>query len=183
MHERGYTAVGISEVCSHAGVNKGSFYHFFPSKQELALAVIDRFAERSEELTRETLEGDGPPIERLKAYFDHNYKFHKKMMKECGKVLGCPIGNLALEMSPQDPVLQQRLKKVFDRQAERYERLLAEAVGKGELPALDARSTAYAIIALHEGRIMLAKMNDDPELLRDLGDDVLRLIGAASLRT
>ena len=78
-------------------------------------------------------------------------------------------------------VLQKRLREAFDRQADRYERLLAEAVGRGDLPALDTRCAAYAIIALHEGRIMLAKMNDDPELLGGLGDEVLRLIGAPSL--
>ena len=40
-HTRSYADVGVSEICDHAGVQKGSFYHFFSSKRDLALAVID----------------------------------------------------------------------------------------------------------------------------------------------
>ena len=66
MHEKGYTAVGVGEVCSRAGVNKGSFYHFFPSKQDLALTVIDQFGKEASSVNvRMTVTGDfagGLPI-------------------------------------------------------------------------------------------------------------------------
>jgi TetR/AcrR family transcriptional repressor of nem operon len=144
MHERGFTAVGVSEVCAHAGVNKGSFYHFFPSKQELALAVIARYAEEADRMFEEMLDGDGPPLERLKVFFDRNYLHHKAMRDESGQCLGCPLGNLALEMSPQDPVLRERLRRVFEGyagvyargsrhvgQAERRPRAVARPGGRG----------------------------------------------------
>ena len=70
MHERGYTAVGVSEVCSQAGVKKGSFYHFFPSKLKLALAVIDRHSAGSQAALEELVSGEAPPLERLAAYVD-----------------------------------------------------------------------------------------------------------------
>ena len=38
---RSYRAVSVDDLCAHAGVNKGSFYHFFPAKRDLALAAID----------------------------------------------------------------------------------------------------------------------------------------------
>jgi len=47
MYIRGYTAVGVHEICTQAGVHKGSFYHFFPSKQALVLAVIDTYGEQT----------------------------------------------------------------------------------------------------------------------------------------
>ena len=46
-HSRSYADVGVNEICEHAGVRKGSFYHFFASKQDLALAVIDSFWSRA----------------------------------------------------------------------------------------------------------------------------------------
>jgi TetR/AcrR family transcriptional repressor of nem operon len=181
MHERGFTAVGVSEVCAHAGVNKGSFYHFFPSKQELALAVIARYAEEADRMFEEMLDGDGPPLERLKVFFDRNYLHHKAMRDESGQCLGCPLGNLALEMSPQDPVLRERLRRVFEGYAGVYEKLLSEALDRGDLPAIDTRRAAFSLLALQEGRVMLAKLNDDPELLRGLGDEALRLLGAEKI--
>ena len=44
IHDRGYAAVSVSDICSAAGLKKGSFYHFFPSKLELVLETIDQFA-------------------------------------------------------------------------------------------------------------------------------------------
>ena len=45
FHARGYADVGIKEICDNANIQKGSFYHFFSSKEDLALVVIDEFAE------------------------------------------------------------------------------------------------------------------------------------------
>jgi TetR/AcrR family transcriptional regulator, transcriptional repressor for nem operon len=184
MHERGFTAVGVSEVCDRAEVNKGSFYHFFPSKQELALAVIDRYGEATVRQLREMVEGEGPPLQRLQSFYDRNYTYHKELRDERGQCLGCPLGNLALEMSPQDPVLRKRLSQIFDSVATCYEKLLDEAVERGDIPRIDTRQAAYSLLALQEGRVMLAKLNDDPELLRSLGEEAFRLlrVGDASTR-
>lgn len=180
MHERGYTAVGVSEVCDAAGVKKGSFYHFFPSKVELALAVIDRHSMMSAAALDQLIDGAGPPLGRLARYADSIYESQAELQRGCGKVLGCPIGNLGLEMSTQEPALRERLRRVFDRNVEGFERILLEAVERGDLAALDARRGADSILALVEGSVMLAKMKNDPEVLRGLRHDVLRLIGAES---
>ena len=178
MHEKGYTAVGVGEVCSRAGVNKGSFYYFFPSKQELALAVIDEFDAASGDQLSRVLESDAPPLERLARFFEANYEFHRDSREACGKLLGCPIGNLALEMGSQDAVLRDRLRAVLDRQVERFEAVLVEAIERGDLPPQDARATAASLLALVEGTLLLAKARDDAEVLRDLGERAFRLIGA-----
>jgi TetR/AcrR family transcriptional repressor of nem operon len=164
MHEKGYTAVGVGEICSRAGVKKGSFYHFFPSKQELQLDSV--------------LGSDTPPLERLARFFESSYQAHRESRKACGKLLGCPIGNLALEMGSQDAVLRERLRAVFDSQVDRFSALIEEAIGRGDLPRQDPRSTAASVLALIEGTLMLAKVSDDVEVLRDLGERAFRLIGA-----
>lgn len=178
MHEKGYTAVGVGEVCSQAGVNKGSFYHFFPSKQDLALAVIDEFGAASAEQLSRALESDAPPLERLERFFDASYRAHSESRETCGKLLGCPIGNLALEMGSQDAVLREKLRDVLDGQIDRFAAVLQEAIDRGELPPQDARGTAASVLALIEGTLLLAKASDDTEVLRDLGQRALRLIGA-----
>ena len=178
MHEKGYTAVGVSEVCSRAGVNKGSFYYFFPSKQDLALAVIDEFGAATAVQLTQVLESDAPPLERLERFFDASYRAHSESRETCGKLLGCPIGNLALEMGSQDAVLRERLRGVLEDQIDRFAAVLREAIDRGDLPPQDARGTAASLMALIEGTLLLAKASDDTEVLRDLGQRAMRLIGA-----
>jgi len=177
MHGRGYTAVGVSDVCATAGVNKGSFYHFFPSKVDLALAVIDAHWAATREIIDEQLGGEGPPLERLHRFLDSSYRHHQDRKKECGTVLGCPLGNLAVEMSTQDPRLRDRLRGVFDKQVDRFESVLAEAVECGDLPAFDTRAAAGSLVALLQGTLMLAKISDDPQPLKGLADQAMRVIG------
>jgi len=178
MHEKGYTAVGVGEVCSRAGVNKGSFYYFFPSKQELALAVIDEFGAASGDQLSRVLETDAPPLERLERFFEESYEAHRDSREACGKLLGCPIGNLALEMGSQDAVLRDRLRAVLDGQIDRFAAVLQQAIERGDVPPQDARGTAASLLALVEGTLLLAKASDDVEVLRDLGERAFRLIGA-----
>lgn len=182
MYERGYTAVGVAELCDRAGVNKGSFYHLFPSKQELALEVIDSFWADSAILLDEMVTGDGPPLQRLREFFEATHARHKKMSKECGHAAGCALGGLAQEMSSQDPVLRKKLGEVFERQVGKFERVIAEAVGRGDLPRLDARRAARSLTAMFQGTALLAKTWDDPELLAGLKDDALRLLGVAGAK-
>ena len=114
MQERGYTAVGVAELCDEAGVNKGSFYHVFPSKRELALEVIDSFWAESATLLDRAVTEEGSPLERLRGFFEDVHAHHQELREQCGRVVGCPLGNLAQEMSTQDPVLRQRLAEVFE---------------------------------------------------------------------
>ena len=178
MHERGYTAVGVKEICSAAGVKKGSFYHFFPSKVELALAVIDRLSSSGRAALVELAEGAEPPLDRLAAYLDGLCQGQVALRESCGKVLGCPIGNLGLEMSTQEPRLRERLHREFDRTVEGLESVLREAVERGGLSLRVTKQAARSVLALIEGTVMLAKMKDDPAVLAGLRRDVLALIGA-----
>jgi TetR/AcrR family transcriptional repressor of nem operon len=182
MLERGYTAVGVAELCERANVNKGSFYHVFPSKQDLALEVIESFSAESAALLDDMVAGDGPPLERLRHFFEATYAHHRQGHKQCGHVKGCALGNLAQEMSSQDHVLRKRLGEVFDRQVGRFERVIAEAVGRGDLPRLDSRRAARSLTALHQGAVLLAKTWDDPEILARLAEDGLRMVGAQGSR-
>ncbi len=180
MHERGYTAVGVSEVCSAAEVKKGSFYHFFPSKLDLALAVLDSLQESTSGPLEALAANGASPLERLSTYLDAVYVLHAEMHRSHGKVLGCPFGNMALEMSIQEPKLRDRLRNIFAANVRVIEDVVREAVARGDLGSLDPHRAARSVLALIEGSVMQAKMDDDPEILRGLREDVSRLLGVAS---
>jgi TetR/AcrR family transcriptional repressor of nem operon len=180
MYVRGYTAVGVHEICTQAGVHKGSFYHFFPSKQALVLAVIDTYGQHIRSLWEDIMRADGSLRERLQHVFAHTYRAHCQLLMGRGQLYGCPLGNLALELGSQDPIVRQKLYDMFTAWAQVLERSLREAVASGALPALDPVTTAQTVVAYFEGVIMLAKTQNTPEVITQLAHGAVALVEAAA---
>jgi TetR/AcrR family transcriptional repressor of nem operon len=179
MYARGYSAVGVQEICAQAGVNKGSFYHFFPSKQALTLAVIEAHGQRLRHLWEDLMQVEGPWHERLQRLFEHAYEAHCTLMAIKGQMYGCPIGNLALELSCQDEAIRQRLRETFLDWASTIEHGLRRAIAAEELPAIDPTLTAQAIVAYFEGVLMLAKTHNDPHVVKRPAHGAVHLLEAA----
>jgi TetR/AcrR family transcriptional repressor of nem operon len=177
-HSRSYADVGVNEICEHAGARKGSFYHFFASKQDLGLAVIDCFWSRAKARLLEPTLDSAQPLERFLRLVDGEYEVQRSLKDSSGTMFGCPFGNLAVEMSTQDEALRQRLTELFYELAGYFERILDDAVAAGEIPAQDTRATAIAIEAYIEGMLLFAKTANDPELIKQLAPGILRLAGA-----
>ncbi|PVV06526.1 MAG: TetR family transcriptional regulator [gamma proteobacterium symbiont of Ctena orbiculata] len=170
FHGRSYADVGIKEICTMAKVQKGSFYHFFPSKRDLAMAVIDSMSDEwANGFVAEAFDEALPPIERLDYMVDAVYFWQKAAKNMEGRMPGCLFGNLALEVSTRDEVIRARLNAVFAKASARFHEALDEAVEKGEIPPLDTEATATAMLAYLEGVILLAKTRNDPEVVRSLG--------------
>src|SRR5690242_3378550 len=97
--ERAYGAVGIAEIASRAGVQKGSFYYFFSSKEALALAVIDQHWAWQRGQWEQVLKSEGTALEHLRGIFDATTRMQARALQGTGSVTGCMFGNLALEVS------------------------------------------------------------------------------------
>ncbi|MDA8017226.1 MAG: TetR/AcrR family transcriptional regulator [Thermoanaerobaculia bacterium] len=178
FHERGYHAVGISDICAAADVNKGSFYHFFRSKQQLALDVIDDVWHCVRDEMEAQLLGDQPPRERLRSYCEQLHATHSCCCEQSGQELGCALANLGVEMATQDTVLRERIASAFDSQIGYFERLVRDGQQRGEIDvAIQPRRAAEAFFAFVEGKIMLAKLRDGADTLSDLYPEAERLLG------
>lgn len=168
IYARSYADVGIAAICERAGVQKGSFYHFFPSKRDLTLAVLDDFYERTKENVGRAFWPDIPPMARLQRLAEMAYEIQKQYVDETGKVLGCAFGNLATEMSTQDEVIREKIEQIFSRFRAGIAQVLKEASELGELPGVDIEATAQAMLAYFEGVMMMAKTQNNLDLLRQL---------------
>ncbi len=176
FHSRSYANVGIQEICESAGVQKGSFYHFFASKRDLALAVIDEFADDwANGFVAEAFDPALPPLERIDYLIDAAYFWQKSIKEVHGRMLGCIFGNLTLEVSTQDDILRAKLLAIFSSAQSRFKEALDQAVADGTLAPLDTALTAEAMLAYLEGVILLAKSQNDPELLYRLGPAIKTL--------
>ncbi len=178
-HRRSYTDVGVSEICETAGVQKGSFYHFFPSKQDLALAVIDdRWQELGAGRLQALMTSDLAPLERLRQFIERGLATQFELKSALGVTPGCSFGNLAVELSCVDEVLRERLERLFEEWAGLLRIALDDAVAAGEIPPTDTDRAARALVAYVEGLSVMVKTADDPAAVADIAPMALRLVGA-----
>jgi TetR/AcrR family transcriptional regulator, transcriptional repressor for nem operon len=175
---RGYSALGVADICKAAQVPKGSFYYFFESKEALALAVIDeRWADQQRTWTR-ILSGPGEPLQRLRELFESTEETQRAGQQGCGAVVGCLFGNLTLEMSNQTEAVRSRLQEIFDAQVDLVAPVIAEALARSEVSVADPRAAARSVVAQLEGQVLLAKLYNDTGLLGPLWANSLALLGA-----
>jgi TetR/AcrR family transcriptional repressor of nem operon len=176
-HARSYADVGVHEICQVADVRKGSFYHFFSSKQDLAVAVIDRhWRDAYETVLVPALAAGATPLAQLEQLTIGIAGQVRRLTDEFGFMPGCPFGNLAGELSTTDGPVRERLARLFDTQRTVLRDLLDGAVAAGELPdGLDTEEAAQAIHAYIEGVQLISKNANDPAIVRRLLPLALRL--------
>ena len=169
IYSRSYTDVGVAEICEHAGVKKGSFYHFFPSKQNLTLAVLDTlYLEFKNDLLDQAFSAQLMPLQRLDKMAELIYRFQQDIFTDTGQMYGCPFGNLGVELSTQDEAIRHKIDAIFTKMKSCIRQALVDAVEKGDVDAIDVDATADAILAYIEGSMLVAKTRNDPEVLRRL---------------
>jgi TetR/AcrR family transcriptional repressor of nem operon len=170
IYSRSYTDVGVAAICERAEVKKGSFYHFFPSKQELTLAVIEEFfVTFKEQIYGECFSSEMAPLDRLRLFIQRAYELQREMADLTGQTLGCPFGNLAAEMSTQDGAIREKVDLMFHRMERLLADTLEQAVKIGDVGEIDVPATARAMVAYVEGVMLMAKTRNDPEIIRQLG--------------
>ena len=176
---RSYRAVSVDDLCAHAGVNKGSFYHFFPAKRDLALAAIDLQWEQARRcLFDPAFAPDVPPLERITRLFAQEAALQMAGQIDVGCVLGCPFGNLAVEMGTQDAAIRAKVDEVLAGFCAYVEDALREAQATEAMCGSDLAAMARAVIAYFEGVMLLAKAHNDAGLIERLGQEAIRLVGA-----
>jgi TetR/AcrR family transcriptional regulator, transcriptional repressor for nem operon len=156
IRRQGFNNTGIKDILDAVGVPKGSFYHYFPSKEAFGLAVVEHHMERLGARGRELLNRpELEPIERLRAFFAGL----ATLQAEQGYALGCPIGNLAQEMSDLSPAFRERLAVALKGFGAPVAALLTEAEAAGNLPeGLDPQETAAFIVSAWQGALVSMKV-------------------------
>ncbi len=163
IHSQGFHRTGLKEILDTAGVPKGSFYFYFKSKEDFGLALIDHYVENLRAMSGPVLADDGAsPLGRLERF----YSMLCERMAADGCVRGCPIGNLAQEVSDLSPEMREKLSGVLGGMSRMTQSLLDEAAKRGELaPGFDPERAAAFVLDAWEGAVLRAKTDKDPAAL------------------
>lgn len=159
MTERGFQVTGIEEVLKRVGVPKGSFYHFFKSKDEFGAAVIENYvayyARKMDLIFHNT---EISPMARLKEFTENA----KRGMTKFDFRRGCLIGNLGQELASLDKDFRQQLEAVLVSWEDRVSACLEDAVNAGEIsPDSDTNALSRFFWIGWEGAILRAKLTRD----------------------
>ena len=171
-----YGRTSVDHICEHAGVKKGSFYHFFESKSALALAAIDHgWAEHRLHLEA-VFSPETPPLARILRCF-HEFRLEQEdLLAKHGRVLGCPVHSLGAEVATTDPELRDRLQEILAEFLNFYESAIRDGQEDGSVVTGDASMLARMVFAFSEGLLLHARMKNDLAPLDDFEVGALHLL-------
>jgi TetR/AcrR family transcriptional repressor of nem operon len=175
MAHKGYAAVGINEVLAEAGVPKGSFYHYFSSKDAFGEAMMkDYFQEYLADLDRVLGRSGRSAAERLMAYWQ---QWHEtQSLDEChGRCLAVKLG---AEVADLSEAMRLALKDGTTAIVDRLERTIDEGLRDGSLTiAGEARAMAEVLYDLWLGASVMAKIHRSSAPLDTTMAATRRLLG------
>jgi AcrR family transcriptional regulator len=178
FHRNGYSATSVSQILKAASVNSGSLYYFFPTKEDLLIAVLEWCKENLwPEIVTPVFDRVSDPIERVFGILDGYRKM--LVMTECK--MGCPIGNLALELADSHPRVRQLLADNFTGWRKAVEGSLRDASDRFP-PSVDLEALSLFVLTTMEGAVMLARayksLNAYDTSVTQLRDYIDRLLAA-----
>ncbi len=176
--QQSYGAVSVDDICRRSKVKKGSFYYFFPSKSDLAVAAYEEHWRRNRPHYDRLFSPLVPPLERLENYCKSVYEGQKEKQQTTGRILGCPFACVAAELSTQDENIRRKVQEMFEHHCRYIENALRDAHKDGLIGNCDYPRKSQAIFCLIMGMLLQAKVRNDAEILRGLNPTILDIIGA-----
>lgn len=159
MLAKGFTATTVDEVCESAGLTKGSFFHYFETKETLGKAVLDRYVSTMFQAikTAPFLKNDDP-LQRIYGYVG----FLIEMSRNPATQSGCLLGTFSQELSDAHPDIRKACAQHFVHWANVLRLDLESAKAKyARRKRWDPAALAEHIISVLEGSLILAKAKQD----------------------
>lgn len=177
--EESYGAVTIDDICKRADVKKGSFYYYFQSKAELAVAALENMWEHEwKPNLDQRFSSSVEPLVRLTGYLESIYPMQLEIKTKYGKVLGCPVCSVGSEISTEEIDVSAKVREIMSRKRRYYESAIRDAIAEGVIEPCDPAQKTLALVGLIEGLVSQARIMNDPEVLRELPAMALGLLGA-----
>jgi AcrR family transcriptional regulator len=178
----GYSQTSLADVMDRAEVNSGSLYYFFKSKENLLLAVLERYKQMlGPVLLAPVWEKERDPIRRIFGLLAR----YREAVLGTGCTYGCPIGRLALEIDPELREVHRRIAENFEAWSRAIEKCLEEA--RDRLPRnLDLVALSRFVLTVMEGGVMQSRAYRSVEpfdqAVRQLGDYFRRLLAEGTTK-
>jgi AcrR family transcriptional regulator len=173
FQSHGYHATSTHDIMHAAGVSAGALHHHFPTKKSIGLAVIhERVALAIEETWIAPLRSAPTTIEGVSIVF----RRIAAALDDRGQVLGCPLNNLALEISLGDTELRSAIKEIFRRWHAAIADKLRADLDSGVLQGMVPEELATLIVSCYSGAIAIAKAEQGSQPLKRCATQLAALL-------
>ena len=174
IRTKGYSATRIDDICAEAGLTKGSFFHHFKTKEELAVAAAEHWSEVTGALfAAAPYHRLADPLDRVLGYID----FRKQLLDGPLPAITCLVGTMAQEVYETVPTIRDACEKSIFGHAGVVEADIAEAIDRyGVAGDWTARSLALHTQAILQGAFILAKAEGDPAIAAESVDHLRRYV-------
>jgi TetR/AcrR family transcriptional regulator, transcriptional repressor for nem operon len=162
MLSQGYNGTSVDAICAEAGVTKGSFFHYFESKDELGRAALQRFCEKMGRKFEIAIGLEKDPWKRVLKYLDAV----EDVANDPEAANGCLLGEFSAELCDCNGPMRSMCCGGFQAWSEKLAGELA-AAKKAVAPraSWDPQEVAEHFIAVMEGSLLMAKVRKDPEIV------------------
>ena len=161
MLTKGFAATTVDEICAAAKLTKGSFFHYFTSKDDLGQVLLQRFCADGQQLHRTFCGGETDPLKRVYAYIDAAAK-----MSAGPKNKGCLLGMFSQELCDLNPQIRATCEQGFGDWARAFGEEMARAKAKyAPRKTFDPQELADHLIAVMEGGMILGKARKDMRMV------------------
>jgi TetR/AcrR family transcriptional repressor of nem operon len=180
-----YGSVSVDDICKAADVKKGSFYHFFPSKIDLAIAAMEQAYQSIKPAYDTIFSAETPALKRFEKLALFVYEGQQKAAEKYGHVCGCPCASLGSEMAGQEAGIRVKFEEQERRMERYYENAVRDLAAEGVLPKnTNIKAKAREVYAYILGQLMIARIQNDLEpLKRDLKAGIFRTLGVDTKAT
>lgn len=173
FRSKGYAATTVDDLCRAAGVTKGAFFHHFASKEALGVAAVEHWSTVTGALfATHPYHAHPDPLDRVLAYMD----FRKALVVGSAVEYSCVAGTLVQEIHATNPAIREAADACMLGGSAHVEAYLAEALAAHPVPGVTAHGLALHVQAVIQGAFVVAKARNDPQVVRDSVDHLIRYI-------
>ncbi len=171
-----YDSVGVGDICRQARINKGSFYHFFPSKEALAVAALQEHWDRLQPKLDQIFSPQKDPIQRLMDYCTHSIQMQRQKQEILGFVCGCPYTTFAVEQCSQSEIIRETSGKMLDRIRKYFISAVKDAADEGLIDVRNATKKANELFTYNLGALTQARIYNDLRVVENLKQEFKDLL-------
>jgi TetR/AcrR family transcriptional repressor of nem operon len=169
-----YASLSVDDICRAAETQKGTFYHHFKSKTDLAGAALEHMWGIIGPQLRQILTGPGSALSRFRAYAEFAHDYHQQIFATEGRMYGCPLAAVGQETVAEESTIREFAQKVREDEQGMIENALT---GLAHITPAERPAVARQIQALAAGVMYQAALLNDPSMIRnELWPGIARLL-------